>query len=472
MPSTVCEFSGLPVTRIPMLWKCGIPKRLQPKQFPILHLLSKCLPQRCQVRNLNRIALNYTTTDEHIRSTLHYILVRGLLGNYKRCTARPALGTRLSVFARFATPDSLVEAVRDHFSIVLYAMKMFIRHTVCLNPVLREHMVVQGSWEYFEQHVDETSIALCCDLDRLPHATFFARMTSFLEQRMARKASRVCAKRATSAGSRAIKTIVGQREKTDMVHKHFLCLYNACCRVPLGSRVPWYMLVTLGVSRRVIRELYSCTLSKDRLKAFFSAQDKVVIRQFLNTFHLRDKIRAYALPEHMVQSQLQALRRRFRVPAGVALDPHVARFLLCTQCRSLKSLPKASKNAARAAPRVYGNSAVLLDDVSLEYYCAHHKAHKNAAGHPPVPALPSFFSAFQAPEKDRAARKQRFDKYAHCERTPLLKIPSHGVLLYFFDQLYLLCPQCAWPYAVQSMGYFGEKFMCGQCAHALKITCT
>ena len=71
------------------------------KMKPIVHLLCKSLPQRCQIRNLREIIANYCQTDDMVYIFLKMALVSSLLGNYQHAKKRPAWKARYDLIRRF-----------------------------------------------------------------------------------------------------------------------------------------------------------------------------------------------------------------------------------------------------------------------------------------------------------------------------------------------------------------------------------
>ena len=71
------------------------------KMKPIVHLLCKSLPQRCQIRNLREIIANYCQTDDTVYLFLKQSLVCSLLGNYQHAKQRPCWRARYTLIRRF-----------------------------------------------------------------------------------------------------------------------------------------------------------------------------------------------------------------------------------------------------------------------------------------------------------------------------------------------------------------------------------
>jgi hypothetical protein len=426
------------------------------QRYGLQHLLAKCLPQRCQVRNLNRVTKQYVSKSDEMKRTLHKILMCGMLGNYSSCSHRPAFTARRALFAQFV-PEQFLVVLEKYFICIVFSMKQFIRHRIQAIDVLRTHLLQRGHWLFFEEHMDLAMEAMCLEKGA---EDLIGRMALVLEQRLTRKSNRISPKKKVRKMDevRFVWNIIGPRQLEDGVNKNFIYLHDVFCRLAIGSSIPWHLLVTMGVSRGVVRALYEGHPARDRLKLLTTEPERRTIRQFLSIYHLRNDIRLYHLPRHRCDEQRRALRRRFQLTDGAALDPALGRFVLCTQCKSIKSFCRA---VDPKRGRLYGNAAVLLDEETLTYYCAHRKAHKNTPSSLTKSSVPSFFCN-DAP-KTKSRRKPRLDKYAFCSATPLLILPSHGFLLYFFGRLYMLCPLCAWICCLEDMAYHGSRMLCKSC---------
>jgi hypothetical protein len=458
IPKSECLFSDINYIRAPLTEACGFWRQnvSHYKDNALLHLLAKCLPQRCQVRNLNRVTLQYVENDDSIAKKLHHILLCGLLANYRTSKRHPYFATRYVIFKKLQDPSTLKTVLQKHFTTILFAMKQFIRGSIETVPSLRTLLVQSADWEQFETHVDEAMRAICTDLEVSPEDTFLQRMVFVLDTRLGRKSHRVSLKTTRKyVAARNVRLLVEQKNHHDVLKKHLVNIYRSMCRVPINAPIPWYMLVTLGVKRNIVRALYDETSNKDKLRGLIQGKTKETIRRFLNVYDLRNHIRFYKLPKHHHERQTRALRKRFALRKDEPLDPNAAQFWMCTQCKTVKSF---AKNCAQT----FGNASVLLDDETLVYYCAQHKSQKN------IPAKDEGVCSFlKGMQKKIKPRKFRTDKYAHCMDTPLLRAPAQGVLLYFFNSLFIICPHCAHVRCLENMGFCGGFLCCKLCIEKL-----
>ena len=139
-------------------------------------------------------------------------------------------------------------------------MKQFIRCSIETVPSLRTLLVQSADWEQFETHVDEAMRAICTDIEVSPEDTFLQRMVFVLDTRLGRKSHRVSLKTTRKyVLARNVRLLVEQKNHHDVLKKHLDNIYRSMCRVPINAPIPWYMLVTLGVKRNIVRALYDET---------------------------------------------------------------------------------------------------------------------------------------------------------------------------------------------------------------------
>ena len=449
MPNSKCLFSDMAALRVNFVNTSGFwSHEVHGKKMPLVHLLSKCLPQRCQARNLNRVTAQHLEDCPALHSKLHKIVICALLGNFKTSTERPFLDVRVAVFQSFRDVSVLSKLVSEHFNVVLFALKQYVVHEVACVPQLRARLVQSGKWLQFEKNAAAAMAALCADMDATSE-NFLQRASTAFDLCLNKKTNRTNAKtKRKSDRDRHIRSIVRTKEHKDVLKRHFSVIYQYMCRIPLNCDTPWYLLVTLGIKRDVVRAIYN-DKSKERLSKLIAGDVGTTVRRFLNTYDLRHSVRLFALAPHHCAQQQKALRARYSLVGDI--PPTLAQFVMCTQCKTLKSYSKKNLGA-------YGNAYVLVDDETQEYYCSQHRSHKNTVPRAEAP-ISSFLKMVHVHKKSR----KRSDKYEHCESTALLKMPSHGLLLSFFGNLYMLCPQCATTCAVSDMGFRGAFFACGKC---------
>ena len=452
LPKQTCLFADTCAARVPFAHTSHFWSRDNSKQKrnPLIHLLSKCLPQRCQGRNLNRVTELYLEEHSSLAKQLHAIVLCSLLGNYESNANRPSMSIRQAIFQHLYEVDSIHMLVKKHFNIVVFALKQFIRCQIDTMPQLRLLLIKTVNWLLFERCTATAMNAVCGEISASPAVSFLRRVSVSLEQCVSRKNNRLCAPKKRPNSNRFVRSLVFKKDECDVLKRHFTIIYNCMCRVPLTAETPWYLLVTLGVPRDVVRSLYN-ERDKTRLRALLDEEQRTVVRRFLNTFDLRHSLQLYDIPHHHCEQQDKALRKRFSIADGDELPDNVGQFVLCTQCKTLKSYSKTQTGT-------YGNSCVLINDETLEYYCSQHKSNKNNVAGNSAP-VSSFLKHVQPERKVR----KRVDKYAHCESTALLKMPSRGKLLFFFGHLYMLCPQCAATTRLDDMGYRGVFFACSGC---------
>jgi len=391
------------------------------------------------------------TEYKSLQIEVHHIVMCALLGNFSSVLQRPTIQFRIAVFRTFSDSKIVQELLEKHFNIVIFALKQYILHTIICIPHLRRTLLKSEKWEQFEQCGQSSMLALCGEMKHAKFPNFVECISIALDQCLTKKNHRFSAKRKNvPVKNRRIRNIVASKDQCDILKKHFMVIYECICRIPLKCETPWYLLVTLGIKREVVRAIYS-EKSKAILQVLLQDDVKTTVRRFLNTCDLRKHVQVFDLALHHREQQDKAMRKRFSLADDDAIPTNLAEFVMCTQCKSLKS------HSAKTSG-TFGNASVLIDDETMQYFCSQHRSHKNSSVRTGA-KVSSFLKHVEPKKKSR----KRIDKYQHCQSTPLLKIPSRGKLLYFFGVLYMLCPQCASTSSLFDMTRVGTFLACKRC---------
>ena len=136
--------------------QCSFFSDTRSKANPIVHLLSKSLPQRCTIRNLREIVSNYCRKHDDVYKFVLGCLKCSLMGLYETCTERPPLDIRIKLFRKF---DSISKAqmlqwmMRDHQQLLFYTIKEFLIYGVRQVPSMYDEIKQRYYWDKFEDCV-------------------------------------------------------------------------------------------------------------------------------------------------------------------------------------------------------------------------------------------------------------------------------------------------------------------------------
>ena len=128
----------------------------------LTHLLNKCLPKRCQIRELARFIGEYCLRDPVVRLCLERILFCSLCSIYPHCKVLPSFNTVLKLTATllFSRDDgqSLVSWLRNgNQAICMYAIREYLCFAVSTQPTLRTKLRTHFDWAAFETHTCTTT---------------------------------------------------------------------------------------------------------------------------------------------------------------------------------------------------------------------------------------------------------------------------------------------------------------------------
>ena len=120
---------------------------------PIVHLMCKALPQRCQIRNLREIISNYCKTDDLVHEFMRSALVVFVIGNVQTLPIPTFVESKKKLIRRFiySNPNrmQLQEWLFTSYQhLLFYIIKEFLTYSMFLIPALYERTVQNIQMEY------------------------------------------------------------------------------------------------------------------------------------------------------------------------------------------------------------------------------------------------------------------------------------------------------------------------------------
>ena len=137
---------------------CSFWSDIRSKTNPIVHILSKGLPQRCQIRNMREILNKYSRKHEVVYEFIHSCLLCSLLGMYKTCSYRPSLLVRMCIYKKLRSISKLEFLswmLQDHQQLLFYVIKEFLVFGVRDIPSIYEEIKRRYYWDKFEDCVSK-----------------------------------------------------------------------------------------------------------------------------------------------------------------------------------------------------------------------------------------------------------------------------------------------------------------------------
>jgi hypothetical protein len=149
------------------------------------------------------------------------------------------------------------------------------------------------------------------------------------------------------------------------------------------------------------------------------------------------------------------------------LSDNVGKVYLCISCNSFKGFI-VSKNSKVNNLFANGHSKIIVDDETLKCYCGR-RSEKSETKQRSRTDVETFLSVKGRTELSKRQMKKEWKmakksiQNQRCANTECLQINLTGVILQFYDQLYLFCPFCANPTVFNGEQHDKNGFTCSQC---------
>lgn len=471
LPSVVFHEGMLP-DHVSDLMKCSFWSD-NGKMSPIVHLLSKSTPQRCQIRSLTLIMLNYCKIHDDVYDFIVKALKCSMMGLY-RTSSRPSIHIRKSVYKVFAnlTRKQFLNFMQSkHQQLLFFTIKEYLIFAASHIPSLYKELVVRYKWKSFEKRVTETmntvrEMLTSDDIMTFTGVERFLTTVTRMQPHLYRPRKHAFCR-----------VLMHECEHHDDVlamasgrHRYWKLMYDMLIRVPLAP-MPLEWLEIFGVAPENIKKLqtlqtnYNTTGVKGNLRVFIrslSREEFEIIRSLASAYDRKVNVRMFTLPVHITVRQIRALRHMHNVKDGEELHPTMGSTLICMECQQFKGFV-AHKTAKKVHNiHAYGQTRVLVDDDTGKLYCGKRldKIEKKRD-------LCSYAWELEINKEEKDSRKTAKDKRKEetnrlCAQNELQRVSLIGNMLQFYGVLYTICPQCGnfCKYDPKNM-YNG--FYCGCC---------
>lgn len=470
------------------------------KNNPLVHLISKALPQRCTIRNLSEILREYCRKHDYVFNFCIACMKASLLGLYKHATIRPNFKIRKSLINVFNTKSKnefLQWMLLGHQQLLFYIIKEFLVFGCKLIPSLYCEIQVRYSWDKFEDgvlsamnsvrtysHWDEEHPLDFKNVEMMLAAENKSQIHNLYRPVKAPFASTVITECDRLDEERCI-THTRQkisREWTDL-------MYQIAIRTTENT-IPFDLLKCFRVSHTTIatisqiQEVFNEEGSKTSLKHFLSnlcRSEFECVRDICDSYDRRTNIRIFTLPVHTYVGQCKALRRKHRVRHGQPLPDIAGEIMVCLNCKQFKSFIN-KHNAKGKAENLYayGHKKVLVEyeftenGPKLMTYCG--RRCEKSDGKKRHNYSSTQFSSYmdvseaqirnQQTERNRKRQSKEIRKELSnvvCSKTPLVKVSLLGRILEFYGSLYTICASCGNPMEYNHYFMRERGFYCGCC---------
>lgn len=482
------------------LMKCTYWNETKTKMTPVVHLLCKALPQRCQIRNLREIISNYCLQDDKVYDFMTKTVLCSILGAYEHSKKILHWKARMVVLRRFLylPPNRAQMQVflfngYQHF--LFYVIKEFLTYSIRLIPSLFEEIRDTYKWDIFEKCVRGAMDSMRDTLENnivVKKAKVIRDWLSQAEPMLMNINKQQLGNLFRPQRLTFTQTILSMCERLDeqnnqaqpyveFSRENRNLMREMAKRVERRHDVPVEWLRYFGVKKTVIDTLKN--IQKHYHQNAFRADVKKLlnnnvtrhefesIRELFKIFwQVHHQVRIFPLPKHYYIQQIRALRRRYEIPDGVPLPSNVGTVYACLACHTFKAfVVKPTDKLTNLFAN--GHHKVIIDDETLKCYCGRRSDQNDSKKRPRV-AIQEFMgtnNSAEAEENGKRARKKswkmRRKKYMNeeCSQTECLKFNMTGALFQFYGVLYLFCPLCASPTLYDPKQHGAHGLHCGQC---------
>jgi len=453
--------------------------------IPIVHILSKALPQRCQYRNLRVILVEYIEAEPSLLNWFLRCLRCTLFGYYPHSATNPLppeVFVTLQYGFKSTTFDQWIQWMTSHHILVYYVLREQIIFLLKYDPSLYQTIQQVYYWTELEDLCIHSMQVMRTMLisNALHGKPFFdgidrtlMKFNSYQLKYMYKIPKYHNFREALSEVFRLRRhemycKVIDARGDADGLKQVFvlhpmhdhqikdICKYVS--RREIREKEDEWLRV-MGVSQYGInlwQELrYMFSICDRSVAQCLKACQRFLLCDFiiLNTYlrHLEDQhsIQTFRLPDHWRAHQEAVLATQF--------DGHVSTiFYICTSCKKFKGFVGTTNSDQRILATAFGQDKVLFDVYTGKKFCAQKNTRKAPFKHS--------FKKTRHSIAQRARDWRRDDENRQCAETECIGIDLLGTLLHCYGKCYVLCPRCARPALYQFCYYEGSSFQCKLCA--------
>jgi hypothetical protein len=472
---------------------CSFWNENKPKMQPIVHLMCKALPQRCQIRNLREIISNYCQTDDLVHEFMRCALLCSILGMYKHCKVRLSWKARKKIIRRFIYQKPNRMQLQEwlftmYQHLLFYIIKEFLTYSMKLIPSLYEELQNTYKWTIFENMVQVAmnSVRSTVETNIMKYSSiqdWLSQIESNLMQVNKQQLGNLYRPQRQTFTQNVINICDRLDEQRHQVNPHVEfpnayshLLRDMAKRVPRGDpHIEW--LRFFNVNKKAIDSLtnmyqhYHQNTYRSDLRKLLNSVTRYEFEAIRELFAALQQahydIRVFDLPKHYYDKQCSALKRRYGLKNDDELKEHVGNVYVCLSCNTFKGFV-VKQDAKCSNLFANGHHKIIIDDETLKCYCGK-RCEKTDTKKRKRIAVDSFLDTGELEEhrkrrvkKDWKTRRKSMQNDL-CANTECIKFNMTGCVLQFYGKLYLFCPSCGNPTVFNASQIDENGFTCGQC---------
>ena len=370
---------------------------------PIVHLLCKSLPQRCQIRNLQDIILNYCKQDDLVYDFMSKTVLCSILGAYSHSKSSLSWKSRIIVLRRLVySPPNRTQMQEwlfggyQHF--LFYVIKEFLTYSIRLIPSLFEEIRDTYKWDAFESCVHNAMDNMRKFMENnIKKSTTISGWLEGIEPMLMQINKQQLGNLFRPQRMTFTNTILNLCERLDEQNnqaKPYIAfpreyrnlMRDMSKRIPRTPNVPVEWLTYFGVKNNAVESLkniqkhyHQNTFRADVKKLLndVSRYDFEAIRELFKIFYqVHHMVRVFPLPKHYYVSQIKALRRRYELKDGEYFSDNVGMVYACLACHTFKAfVVKSTDKISNLFAN--GHHKVIIDDETDSCSICHNKLPSN-----------------------------------------------------------------------------------------------
>jgi len=460
----------------------------------ILHTLSKALPQRCQIRNLKDIIINYVSDDDKFFVFLLEVIKNSIFGTYEHCKTRLNFQGRNILYKSFIAQMSVKPFFckwfrngENHQVLIFFCLKEFLIHTVRQISPMYDVVDKMYGWSKFDTQVRSfmDKIRKMLNVIALREFTFMNRSDWISSVELVL----VSAAKAHIKLFRTTPQLTYYAKIQSLLTKYFvskkifkvydiinrdttLFIWNVIKRLHNYEQNIFKIMHIYNIPDEVVKLLQTKTFAAEH---FSKCEDRVLkyVIKFCRIITLRKNIGIYVLPQHIYDKQIEAMKRRENLTQLNTIDSSILGInYVCFICNDIKMfLMKTNCNSSRHSNKLAkGSLRVIVNNGcehgELEYVCGRRTERHQRHG------KRKWKDDNKIAERKLSKERQREAIAYRCVETPLQEISMLGHCLLYHNKLIHICTNCGNTCLINNQSFnYDVNLNCSMCIQTMKKKC-
>ena len=460
----------------------------------ILHTLSKALPQRCQIRNLKDIIINYVSDDDKFFVFLLEVIKNSIFGTYEHCKTRLNFQGRNILYKSFIAQMSVKPFFckwfrngENHQVLIFFCLKEFLIHTVRQISPMYDVVDKMYGWSKFDTQVRSfmDKIRKMLNVIALREFTFMNRSDWISSVELVL----VSAAKAHIKLFRTTPQLTYYAKIQSLLTKYFvskkifkvydiinrdttLFIWNVIKRLHNYEQNIFKIMHIYNIPDEVVKLLQTKTFAAEH---FSKCEDRVLkyVIEFCRIITLRKNIGIYVLPQHIYDKQIEAMKRRENLTQLNTIDSSILGInYVCFICNDIKMfLMKTNCNSSRHSNKLAkGSLRVIVNNGcehgELEYVCGRRTERHQRHG------KRKWKDDNKIAERKLSKERQREAIAYRCVETPLQEISMLGHCLLYHNKLIHICTNCGNTCLINNQSFnYDVNLNCSMCIQTMKKKC-